>query len=546
MNRQLIRSLAIILLAFGLFVVVAKTTPMRQWDDQLFLLTQVRHLILEHFVEEPDEDAMMRAAAKAMAESLGDPHTTYIPPEDLQQWDEQVTGRFSGIGATVEVIDDRPRIVSPLDDSPAYRAGVMAGDVILEIEGEDTRGMNINDVVNRLRGERGTEVTIRVRHETGEEAEITIERDDISVPTVRGLLRGDEQRWKYLFDDENRIGYIRISQFTRQTASDLEQVLDDLMGEDPAGLVLDVRFNPGGLLSSAVDVASLFLDGEKQVVEVRGRRDDIARTYRAREGESMAGVPIVVVANEASASASEILAGALSDHGRAAIVGTRTFGKGSVQEVIPLQNGLGALKITNAHYYLPGGRNINRMPDSEVWGVDPDEGNYVPMSSQQVRRMREVRRDLDALRPDNNQQREAVTPDWIEQELSDPQLAAAHRAILGRIADGEWPKVGEDGGDLLAFETRRRNLERQRELLGERLEEIEDQLERITREEDEDDPEAANDIDATEDEQDVEMLIDELERLDEQAPPLPDEVDDDGEVDPSGIEQGEEAPVEQP
>ena len=545
MNRQLIRSLAIILIAFGLFVVVAKTTPMRQWDDQLFLLTQVRHLILEHFVEEPDEDAMMRAAAKAMAESLGDPHTTYIPPEDLQQWDEQVTGRFSGIGATVEVIDDRPRIVSPLDDSPAYRAGVMAGDVILEIEGEDTRGMNINEVVNRLRGERGTEVSIRVRHESGEEAEITIVRDDISVPTVRGLLRGDEQRWQYLFDDDNRIGYIRISQFTRQTASDLEQVLDGLMAEDPAGLILDVRFNPGGLLSSAVDVASLFLDGEKQVVEVRGRRDEIARTYRAREGESMADVPIVVVANEASASASEILAGALSDHGRAAIVGTRTFGKGSVQEVIPLQNGLGALKITNAHYYLPGGRNINRMPESEVWGVDPDEGNYVPMSSDQVRRMREVRRDLDALRPDNNQQRESVTPDWIEEELSDPQLAAAHRAILGRIADGEWPKVGEDGGDLLAFETRRRNLERQRELLGERLEEIEDQLERIRRGEDDDDPEAASDIDATDDE-DVETLIDELERLDEQAPPLPDEMDEDGEVDPSGIEQGEEAPVEQP
>ncbi len=480
MNRQLVRSLTIILVIFGLFVLVAKTTPLRHWDDQLYLLMQVRRVILDHYVEKPDEQKMVTAAARAMAEALGDPHTVYIPPEELQQWDERVTGTYFGIGATVEMRDERPHIVSPFDDSPAYRAGAMAGDVILQIEGEDTRGMPMGEVLERLRGERGTQVTIRVRHETGDQATLTIVRDEINIPTIRGLLRGPDQRWQYLFDKENRIGYIRISQFTERTAPDLRAVLEQVAAQDARGLILDVRFNPGGRLDSAVDLSGLFLDGRKKVVAVRGRRE-AERVYHAPDAPSVTEVPIVVLINEASASAAEILAGALSDHGRAALVGTRSFGKGSVQEVVPLLDGQGAVKITHAHFFLPGGRNINRLPDSDVWGVDPDEGNYVPMTTDQVRQMREIRRDLDALRPDNDADRQPLTPKWIDENLSDPQLAAAHRAMLGRLADGDWPQVGESGGELLVQESRRRNLLRQRELLAERLDELDAELDRLGR-----------------------------------------------------------------
>lgn len=476
-SRRFLLFTIVLALAVALPVIARQTSVFNQLD----LLVDVRHQIVREYVEEPDQEKMIEHAVRGMVESLNDDYTVYIPPDELKEFDKSIRGSFSGIGAEVDIHDNRLRIVSPLDDSPAWKAGIMAGDIVLEIDGQTTLNLKITEAISRLTGPEGTPVKLKIRHESGEEVEMTITRARINVATVRGPRRDAQGRWDFMLDEANGIGYIRLSQFTDKTAGDVRAALDALLSRNAKGIILDMRFNPGGMLEAAVAISDMFLDGGKRIVSIKGRVVPEHVEMSKQEG-TIPPIPVVVLANEASASASEVVTGALADNERALFVGTRTFGKGSVQGVMMLDDGLGALKITNAYYYLPNGRNIHRREGKDTWGVDPSEGCYVPMTPAEIRKMIEVRRAGDVLKKSNGQETaeaQAVTPQFIREKLYDPQLAAGLEALLGKIASGTWPSVGQPNSAMLARQTRHDNLVRQRNLLTQRLSEIEKEINKL-------------------------------------------------------------------
>ncbi len=512
MKKNLLTTLVLLNLVVVLLVSVQAGLARRASSvfEEIDLLVDVRHEILESYVEQPDHEQMVEAAVRAMVDALDDRYTVFLSPDELEPFDKQIRGSFSGIGAEIDIYEDRLRIVSPLEESPAWEAGVMAGDIVLEIEGESTEGIKITEAVNKLTGPEGTQVTIKVRHDSGEKQVITITRARINVRTVKGLKRASDHHWDFMFNQDQKIGYIRVTQFTTSTAEDVRMALDQLIEDGVRGLILDLRFNPGGLLESAVAVSDMFLDGGKRIVSIKGR--SVPERVEMSTGDStIAPIPVVVLANEASASASEIVTGALSDNGRAKFVGARTFGKGSVQQVKMLENGMGALKITNAYYYLPNGRNIHRRKDSEVWGVDPDEGFYVAMTPEQVKKMIEVRRESDILRArEANDEPINLTAEWIETELADPQLAAGLRALEGKLTDGDWPVVGQGGTEELVRRGKRESLVRQRDLIEERLEEIREELTKLDEETGSAGPVAVDQDEPTEMDTDISEVQDEV------------------------------------
>jgi len=467
---------ALAALVITLSSVWARSTTV--WD-QLDLIVDVRHEIVDSYVEEPDQDKLVRGALRGMVDSLDDPYTVYLTEEDLEPFNRDVRGEFSGIGAEVDMHNERLRIVSPLEDSPAWNAGVLAGDIVLEIEGEDTLGLSLQDAVDRLLGKPGTDVTIKVRHLDGKEQTITITRAVIKVKTVRGAAKNKDGGPLFMLDPKHKIGYIRLTQFTGKTGDELEDAIEQLQQDGAKGLILDLRFNPGGLLDQAIRVGDAFLDAGQEVVGVKGRSKQNAYTGD-NEPKLKKDIPLVVLINEASASASEIVSGALKDHGRAHVVGTRSFGKGSVQEVKQLESGQGAIKITTAYWYTPDGRRIHRTEGAETWGIDPTDGAYVPMSVDEVREMIEVRRDVGI---DGTVEQAIadgkVTPAWLKETYKDPQLAAALEAVLGRIGTGDWPTVGESNEDQLIRERQRQNLIAQRDRLQEALTEVQKELEEL-------------------------------------------------------------------
>ncbi|MCC5829065.1 MAG: S41 family peptidase [Phycisphaeraceae bacterium] len=477
MNRYTLRSVWTFLLLFVVVVIVAQTRGNRAlWSDAIDLIVDARAIVLRGYVEEVDEQAMMEAAVRAMIQSLGDPHSAFISREEMPRWNEELEGAFSGIGATVEFKNERIHIIYPFDNSPAARAGVQPGDAVIEIEGKDTLGMNILDATSRLRGPEGTPVTIRVRRESGQEKTMTITRARIQVPIVRPLIR-EGVGPGYMIDQTHRIAYVRLDQFNRNSGDALREVLTDIQRQNPRGLILDMRFNRGGLLNEAVNISSLFLERNSPVVTVRGRAHAENTWRAAASGNLMPDVPVVVLVNELSASASEIVAGALKDNNRALIVGTRTFGKGTVQEVINLNDNRGMVKITTAHYHLPSGRNLNRMPDSVEWGVDPHDGAYVKMSTEEMQAMLEARRDLDAGQGEPLPR--DINDEWVAKRMKDPQLAAALRALVGKIDDAAWPTVGSSSSVEITSSAQREALLRQRESAMDVLQRIDDQLQRL-------------------------------------------------------------------
>jgi len=245
------------------------------------------------------------------------------------------------------------------------------------------------------------------------------------------------------------------------------------------GMILDLRFNPGGLLSKAIEISDMFLEGGR-IVSTKGRTSP-ERVWDAEKNGTVGDFPVVVVINEFSASASEIVSGALRDNDRAVVLGTRSFGKGSVQQVLGLRSGAGAVKLTTAYYYLPSGRNLHKRPGAEMWGVDPSDGFYVPMNADQIRKMNEVRRESDIIRADgqNGDVPDRVTPQWLREKRSDLQLAAALEAMLAKLETGEWKKVGGDNATLVAHVTEREMLEQQRKRGMEALAKIDERLKEL-------------------------------------------------------------------
>jgi carboxyl-terminal processing protease len=469
-------TLALVLLAAA--ALVASAAALRARSDYAWFdpLVEVKSLLERTHIDPVDSGRMRDAAIAAMAGSLEDPYTVYIPPSREADFNKELRGTYVGIGAEIDTADGWLVIVSPLDDSPALAAGVMAGDTVLAIEGESTYGLTPQQCAERLMGEAGTPVSIRVRHRDGVEAEIVIVRQPIRTRTVRGFRRNGEG-WDLMLDPRSRIAFVRVGQFTEETVGDLRRLLASA-DPPPAALILDLRSNGGGTLQGAVEMADLFLDGGG-IVSVRSRRGT-ERSFDATATTNDLDIPIVVLVNGGSASASEIVAGALQDNGRAKVLGTRTFGKGSVQEVRELPGNAGILKLTTAHYALPSGRSLQRRGESEIWGVDPDEGFHVAMSDAEARRLFRNRRAYEAIggeAPGLEAQR-WEDPEWLAESLGDTQLAAALRALQGRLADGAWPVVGGDppAGPMPAEE-----LAAQRDFRTRLLRELEAVEERIAR-----------------------------------------------------------------
>ena len=321
---------------------------------QLNLFGDVFERVRSEFVEEVTDEELIRAAVEGMLQTL-DPHSSYMPPRDFKDMQVQTRGEFGGLGIEVTMENGLVKVVSPIDDTPASRAGILSGDMISHIDGEQVLGLTLSEAVERMRGPIDSEITITVLRES--------EPAPFDVHLVRNVVKIRSVRWRR----EDDVGYVRITSFTEQTQDGLREGIAKLrheIGDRMKGLVLDLRNNPGGLLDQAISVSDSFLD-QGEIVSTRGRRSDSAQRYNAELGDLTDGLPMVVLINSGSASASEIVAGALQDHRRAVVLGTRSFGKGSVQTIIPLP-GNGAMRLTTARYYTPSGRSI------QATGIEPD------------------------------------------------------------------------------------------------------------------------------------------------------------------------------
>ncbi|MBV8131290.1 MAG: S41 family peptidase [Alphaproteobacteria bacterium] len=321
---------------------------------QLNLFGEVFERVRAEYVDDVSDDSLVESAINGMLTSL-DPHSNYLNTKNFNDMKVQTRGEFGGLGIEVSMENGLVKVVSPIDDTPAARAGLKPGDLITHLDGDPVQGMTLPEAVEKMRGPVSSEIKLTIRREGKEPFDVKLTRATIKIQSVRSHLEGDN------------IAYIRITTFNEQTDVGLNNAMKNLKqqaGGKLLGVVLDLRNDPGGLLDQAVAVADAFLE-KGEIVSTRGRRSEDAQRYNARPGDIAAGLPIAVLINGGSASASEIVAGALQDHHRAILLGTRSFGKGSVQTIIPLP-GHGAMRLTTARYYTPSGRSI------QAKGIDPD------------------------------------------------------------------------------------------------------------------------------------------------------------------------------
>jgi carboxyl-terminal processing protease len=359
MRKSVTSVVAVALIVLATYLTTAAGPQAGSSDTfrQLKLFGDVFERVRAEYVEEITDQQLIEAAIEGMLTSL-DPHSGYLNPKKYRDMQVQTKGEFGGLGIEVTMEDGLVKVVSPIDDTPAYRAGIQAGDVITHINSEPVLGMSLSEAVERMRGPVDTSIALTLRRPGEEEA--------IDVNMARAVITISPVRWH----SEGDVGYIRVTTFNEQTEASLGEAVEALraeIGEGMKGLVLDLRNNPGGLLEQAVGVADAFLD-RGEIVSTRGRRSDSIQRFNARKGDLAEGAPMVVLINGGSASASEIVAGALQDHGRAIVMGTPSFGKGSVQTIMPLP-GHGAIRLTTARYYTPSGTSIQAkgiVPNIEV------------------------------------------------------------------------------------------------------------------------------------------------------------------------------------
>ena len=321
--------------------------------QQLELFGDIFERVRADYVKETDDEKLIEAAVNGMLTSL-DPHSSYMSPKSFKDMQVQTRGEFGGLGIEVTMENGYVKVVSPIDDTPAYRAGLKPGDLITHLDDEAVQGLTLAEAVERMRGKVNSDIKLKIRREGREPFDVSITRAVIKIRSVR---------WR----TEGKIGYLRITSFSEQADDGVARALKKIkekLGSDLKGIVLDLRNNPGGLLDQAIKVSDAFLD-QGEIVSTRSRKAGDAQRFNAKQGDLADKLPIVVLINGGSASASEIVAGALQDHRRAVVLGTRSFGKGSVQTIIPL-SGQGAIRLTTAHYYTPSGRSI------QAKGIEPD------------------------------------------------------------------------------------------------------------------------------------------------------------------------------
>lgn len=383
--------------AFALAAIMAFSSPAIAQENssetyrQLSLFGDVFERVRSEYVEDVSDEQLIEAAVNGMLSAL-DPHSSYLSPKNFREMQTQTRGEFGGLGIEVTMENGFVKVVSPIDDTPAFRAGLKSGDLITHLDGEPVQGLTLSEAVEKMRGKVGSDLKLTVRRENLDPFNVTVTRDIIKIRSVRSRMEGGD------------IAYVRITSFSEQTASGVEQSIKNLRKKAKgklAGIVIDLRNNPGGLLDQSVKVSDAFLD-QGEIVSTRSRRPDESRRFNAKAGDITNGLPIVVMVNGGSASASEIVAGALQDHRRAIVLGTRTFGKGSVQTIIPL-SGNGAIRLTTARYYTPSGRSI------QAKGIEPDilveQAKVEKITRPGVKREEDLRGRLD--NPSDNQ----VKPD---------------------------------------------------------------------------------------------------------------------------------------
>jgi carboxyl-terminal processing protease len=397
---------------------------------QLNLFGEIFERVRADYVEKPDDGKLVESAIKGMLAGL-DPHSSYMDPNSFREIQEETRGEFGGLGMEVTMENGLLKVVTPIDDTPAAKAGVMASDVITKLDNEPVHGLTLNQAIEKMRGRAHTRIKLTImRKGQDKPIDVAIVRDLIRVKSVRSHNEG------------NDVGYIRITQFDEQTTDGVKKAISNLtkqLGADKIkGFVVDLRNNPGGLLDQAISVSDAFLD-RGEIVSTRGRNAEEIQRFNARPGDLTKGKPVIVLINGGSASASEIVAGALQDHKRATLVGTRSFGKGSVQIMIPLGAGKGALRLTTARYFTPSGRSI------QAKGIEPDIEVLQELPADlKVRTDTESEASLRGhLKAEGNEEtgsQSYVPPD----EKDDRALKEALDLLRGTIADGAFPPNPKD------------------------------------------------------------------------------------------------------
>ena len=408
-----------------LLIAVAKAAASADTYSQLNLLGDVFERVRTDYVEKPDDSKLVEAAISGMVTSL-DPHSRYMNDKAWREMQETTHGEFGGLGIEVTMEDGVIKVVAPMDDTPAAKVGIMSGDLITHINDEAVQGLTLEQAVNKMKGPVNTTTRLKIlRNGTEQPIDVSITRAVIQVRPVRYHTYGGD------------IGYIRITDFSEQTTEGLRKAITDISKQIPpeklAGYVVDLRNNPGGLLDQAVSVSAAFM-ARGEVVSTRGRTPEETQRFTARTGDLIKGKPLVVLINGGSASASEIVAGALHDHKRATLIGTRSFGKGSVQTIIPLGSGKGALALTTARYFTPSGRSIQAMgitPDIQVLQDVPDELK----ARSEIKGEASMRGHLSAEGAEQTGSQSYVPPN----EKDDKALGAAYNLLRGVTVNVEMP-----------------------------------------------------------------------------------------------------------
>ncbi|MCB2100192.1 MAG: S41 family peptidase [Rhodobacterales bacterium] len=402
--RPVLAGVLVSLMAFSAGPAAAQAEKAETQADTYRLLDlfgDVFERVRAQYVEKPSDEELIEAAISGMLRSL-DPHSSYLNPKNFRDMQVQTRGEFGGLGIEVTMESGLIKVVSPIDDTPAFRAGIEAGDLISHLDGEPVMGLSLNEAVEKMRGPVGSDIRLTVRREGREPFDVKITRAVVKIQSVKSRLEGE-------------VGYLRITSFTEQTESGVKRAMNTFhqeLGDKMQGVVLDLRNNPGGLLDQAVAVSDAFLDQGEIVSTGSPRRPEETQRFNARPGDLADGLPLVVLINTGSASASEIVAGALQDHRRAIILGTKSFGKGSVQTIMPL-SGRGAMRLTTARYYTPSGKSIQTI------GISPDievkQAKVEILNTPQRRREADLRGALDRKDQNGNPQ----TGDEEKPESSD-------------------------------------------------------------------------------------------------------------------------------